>query len=167
MFLNRKFHFSSQKIGIFYIIMALSLAFSMQFIHNRVAKKLTQIKQIKYALLFMSTILMMLAAKSIFYEKNFFFSQLITWIICIIFYMILPFITLNTTALFSNLTSNTEQGKLMGGLGAVNSLGLALSALAISFTGFVTEYVIQVIAAIFLFLSYKLLVIPKSIKGEV
>lgn len=132
LYLTKVYLYSAQQISFFFINMGMVFAISMFVLHPKINKILDVKDQIKMGIVIMGLGLLMYTwfNSSMLYSIS---SKInFTWLHAIVFYLATPFVTLNMTKIFSDITPGDMQGNLMGGLGQISSISSILGALTMS-----------------------------------
>lgn len=150
--------YSPDQIGKFFVMMFIIMSISMFFLQKMITPYINYEKQLKLALMSISLLLTISIALE-FISHDIYKLKVIslTWIVAIIFYMLMPFVTLGFTNLFANNLKFAGQGKAMGGVGQINSIGFFISSLLVGYIMTRNYILILAIASISFTVSYNML----------
>ncbi len=124
--LEKNFNATIQSTGFFFCIIGIGIAFSILFIQKKVLNRINLISASIYFLIILLVISIML----VFLQKNIFYDFISGFILG----MCQLIIYSSMVTICSNSVSMYEQGKVMGGLGAITSFSLFLSGILSSLT---------------------------------
>lgn len=151
-------HYTPSQISNFFVIMFIAMAVSMYLLQKLVTRYVNYKIQVKLGLIIISTLLIVGLIFDIIVLDIFqLYYAYITWMITIMFYIIVPFITLGFTNLFANSVYKKDQGKIMGVNGQIYSIGFFLSALFVGKLMVISYNLVLLISGISFMLSYVIL----------
>lgn len=157
LFLATVFAYNSSQIGVLFIVLALVMSISMYILHPLVTKFLYYKTFIKFGVIVLSLLIVLLLVYSKYIPHQLYEYEYLTWIILVIFYIVLPFVTLGFTTLFASHVSIEEQGKIMGAEGQIRSFALVISGLLMSKLITINHDLVLLVSSIFLIVSYLVL----------
>ncbi|CAH2559756.1 MFS transporter [Cardinium endosymbiont of Oedothorax gibbosus] len=147
--------YTPNKIGIFFIVMFITMAMSMYSLQKLMVKYITYKTQIKLSLLVTALLLIFGSiSRQIISCLSVTDHLYITWIIAILFYIFTPFSTLGFTNLFAGSVSKESQGKIIGSSGQIASMGFFIAGLFIGKLMILNCNLILLLSGISLMLSY-------------
>ena len=138
------FHFSTQFTGVFYCVLGVGCALAILFIQPMVLKRFSLKKIYFYAIIMMG---IMLLAAGIFQNLK------EEWITVFILGLLEILCYSSILAITSNAVTNKEQGKTMGGLGAVTSIAFLFDGFLLLWLSNIEIFLPILAAAIACFLS--------------
>ncbi len=142
--LSQRFQFSPQFTGLFFCVLGAGCAFSILFIQQRVLNLLS-LKNIYIITTIIVGFLLCVAA---------FFSTLkLLWITAVIFGILEILCYSSLLAMISNAVTVDEQGKVMGGLGAITSISFFIASGLLAWLSFINVLFPLIAAAITYLLS--------------
>ena len=128
--LTLSYGYSPSMIARFFVVMALVMTMSMYLLQKLVTKYMNYKIQVEVGLITISLLLILEATLGISISNRLHIDYVyITWIVALILYLVIPFVTLGFTNLFANSVSKEEQGRVMGGSGQISSIAMFTSAL--------------------------------------
>ncbi|WP_191092537.1 MFS transporter [Francisella sp. SYW-9] len=157
LFLANRFNYSTKIIGIFFTVMCLGLALNILIIQPILTRYVEVRKLIIFSIVIIS-IMLLIQGLSI-YIDNGVNIKVIIWITSLVLYIFIPFSNTGYMAVYSDYSSENEQGKAMGNLGQITSLMMFISSFFIGFLVLTHESILLILAGILALIGALLLYI--------
>ncbi len=142
--IQKLYHFGPQEIGYFFLVLGVGFVLAMTFLQPVLAKRFHSRHVYIVGMMALTVILLVVG-----FFPLLDFEWIAVFLIAVFFVITYGFLL----AMVSNAVSPDEQGKAMGGIGAVGSLAFAFAALSLAYFSLVNILIPIVLAGVFIFAS--------------